>query len=187
MQIITDQIVQSTAWHKTPILQDTTLAIKRLATGFVELVGISPAVRCTVSPMMMPHMGTTHASLVQEERSVYTVGMALVAKSTVCLGMTLWQVSLAIHKDIRFVYGIGSVKINAMSIVSQPMIQLQATHVTQLETSCAYKAGMVHRVIANQEMITPWAIHVIPLREKENAWWDGLEEIAMFFVPKKRL
>ena len=170
MQIITDQIVQSTAWHKTQILQDTIFAIKRLEDGFVELVGIAPAVRCTVSPTMIPHMGTTHASLVQGERTVYTVGMALVAKSTVCLGMTLWQVSLAIHKGRRFVCGIGSVKIYAMSIVSQPMIQLQVTSVTQLGTSCAYKAGMVHRVIANQEMITLWAIHVIPLREKENAW-----------------
>ena len=182
MQIITDQIVQSTAWRKTPILQDTILAIKRLVNGFVELDGIAPAVRCTVSPMMMTHMGTTHASLVQEERSVCTAGMALVAKSTVCLGMTLWQVSLAVHKGRKFVCGIGSVKNNAMSIVSQPMIQLQVTPVTLLGTSCAYKAGMVHHVIANQEMITPWAIHVILLREKENAWWDGLEEIAMFFV-----
>ena len=182
MQIITDQIVQSTAWRKTPILQDTILAIKRLVNGFVELDGIAPAVRCTVSPTMMTHMGTTHASLVLEERSVCTAGMALIAKSTVCLGMTLWQVSLAIHKGRKFVCGIGSVHNNAMSIVSQPMIQLQVTLVTLLGTSCAYKAGMVHHVIANQEMITPWAIHVILLREKENAWWDGLEEIAMFFV-----
>lgn len=169
MQIIMDQIVQSTALRKTLILQDTILAIKRLVTWFVELVGIALAVRCTVSPTMMPYMGTTNASLVQEERSVCPAGMALVAKSTVCLGMTLWQVSLAIHKARRFVCGIGLVKTNAMSIVSQPMIQLQVTPVTQLGTNCAYEAGMVHRVIANQEMITPWAIHVILLREKENA------------------
>lgn len=31
-------------------------------------------------------------------------------------------------------------------------------------------------------MIRLWVIRVTLSLEKENAWWDGLEEIAMFFV-----
>ena len=58
--------------------------------------------------------GHTRVSLVQEERSVYMAGMALVAKCIVCLEMTLWRVTLAIRKDERFVCKIGSEKITAI-------------------------------------------------------------------------
>lgn len=94
------------------------------------------AVRCTAHPMMILYTGTTRVSLVQEERCVCMVGMALVVKYIVCLEMTLSRVTLAILKDKRFVCKIGLEEITAICIVNQPMIHPQVISVTQLGKSC---------------------------------------------------
>lgn len=134
IKIIMVLVVLRIVLHAMTILQDITLAIKRLVSGSVEPDGTVQAVKCIVSLMMMKRMDTTHVSLAQGERCVYKDGMGPVVKCTVFLGMIPFRGIPAIHRDKRFVCKTGMVKTSATFIANKPMTPVQITTATQMET-----------------------------------------------------
>ena len=159
-----------------------TRAIKLLVKRCVELDGTVLVVRCTVCLMMMTHTGITHASLAQEERFVYKVGMDLAVKCTVSLGITRWRVTPVIPRDKKFVCRIGTVKTSTTCIVNKPMIRMLVTVVTQMGTKYVYEVGMVHHVIARRGMTRPWVTRAILPPVEESALEGGLVTTVIFLV-----
>ena len=154
--------------------------IKPLVTRFVELDGTVPTVTCIVFLTMITHTDTTRASLAQGEGFACKVGMDPIVRCTVSPGMTLWRVTIAIHRGKKFVCGAGMEKLSAMSIVNKPMIQMLVMSVTQMGTKCVYRAGMGQLVIASQEMTRSWATRVILRPVEESVLEDGSVTIVMF-------